>query len=162
MADRLRNILTRKWVIDHAPLALLSHAYELVVAVVLGVLAVPILFGSVEPASIHAALPLWMARVWAWGLFVSAVLTVVGLYRPRQPRIEWVGQILMGTTLSLYSLAIFAEVGMTRGGLPGAVFGVLGALGGWRAFKVTCRDLIQDRLTREATNAIRRMNRRVE
>lgn len=146
--------MIRRWVINHAPIVLLTQAYELVVSFVLMLVAIPILGGRVEPASIHAQLPLWMVTVWAAGMLAGSMGTLVGLFLPRFPRIEWAGQILLGMTLALYAVAIFAEVGVHRGGLPCIVFATLGWLGLWRAFKISCQDLIEERLTREAANRI--------
>lgn len=143
------------WLVDHAPRPLLTQAYELVVSFVLTVAAIPVLGGRIEPASIHAQLPQWMVTVWASGMLAGSLLTLVGLFlQVRMPRLEWSGQILLGTTLMLYAIAIFAEAGVRRGGVPIIVFATLGGLGGWRAWKISHQDLIEERLTREATNRI--------
>jgi hypothetical protein len=137
------------------PRPLLTQAYELVVSFVLMLVGITILGGRIEPASVHASLPLWMVDAWAAGMFIGSVTTIVGLFlQVRIPRVEWSGQVLLGTTLILYAIAIWAEVGLHRGGLAMAVFGALGGLGVWRAFKISCHDVIDERLTREATARI--------
>jgi hypothetical protein len=139
------------WVVNHAPRPLLVQAYELVVSFVLTLVAVTILGGRIEPASVHAQLPLWMVDAWAGGMLAGSLLTLAGLFvQRRAPRVEWSGQILLGTTLVLYSIAIGAEVGLHRGGVPIVTFATLGCLGGWRAWKISNQDLIEERLTREA------------
>lgn len=133
------------WLIKHAPLPLLTHAYELVLAVVLCILAIPVLFGRIEPTSIHAAVQPWMAYTWAWFLLAGAILTAVGLFVPQYPRTEWSGQVILGMDLSLYAIAI-ATAGARGGGLAAAIFFALGALGFWRAYKVSHPDAVRERV----------------
>lgn len=139
--------------VDHLPLPLLTHAYEVGLSVVFALLALPALDGRIASSSIHAAFPYWMAQAWAVALLVSAVGTLLGLFFHR-PRLEWLGQNWMGWTLTVYGLAILiAARNKDSAVIVGAVFLTLGAIGFLRSFKVTSAPYIQYRLAKEAQEA---------
>jgi hypothetical protein len=139
-------------VLNRVPRALLTHAYELVVSVVLAAVAVPVIFGSIEPTSIHAAVRPWMRLTWSITLLLGATTTVAGLLL-NKPRTEWSGQIVMGASLLLYAVAVL-DTGASRSGVAGAVFAALGCLGLWRALKIAYRRVIDERLARDLAEAL--------
>lgn len=135
-------------VLDRLPMALLTQAYELVVSLALVVIAIPVVAGQVEPTSIHAAVRPTMATIWGVTLLVGAALTVAGLLIPKRPRLEWSGQILMGISLLLYGIAVL-NLAVPGSSVGGVVFTALGGLALWRAFKISFRNVIHERLARQ-------------
>lgn len=134
----------RVWVVGHAPIPLLTHAHEVGISVVLAIVAAPLLGGAAGPPSIHQQVYNWVAIGWAWVLLVSAVLTIWGLFSNRT-RLEWAGQLFMGHGLTFYAFALIFSAGWD-GLLASSIFGILGLVSWWRAFKITNAPLIAARL----------------
>lgn len=141
----------RAWVVDHAPLPLLTNAHEVGISVALMLVALPLLGGAEGPPSIHQKVEPWMAIGWAWTLVASGFLTLWGLFGHR-PRLEWAGQLFAGWGLSFYALALVLATGR-QGFLASAIFGVLGLVSWWRAWKITNAPLVQARLVKAARAA---------
>lgn len=139
------------WVIDHAPIPLLTHAHEVGISVVLVIVSAPLLGGASGPPSIHQQVYNWVAIGWAWALLIGAVLTLVGLFGSR-PRMEWAGQLFMGHGLSFYALALVLGAGW-EGFLASSIFGILGLVSYWRSYKISHAPLVHYRLVQEARNA---------
>lgn len=159
MVDRFHRFRMR--LVDNVPLPFLTHAYEIAVALVLTAIALPVALAMVSPKSIHTLVPGWMAYGWGVFMVAGAIATVVGIFMPR-PRLEWVGQIVLGYTLTFYSVALSAYAlkmdtsSLETAGVPIAVFMALGAVAFWRAFKITSAPYVQHRLAREARDAQRK------
>ena len=142
------------WLIDRVPMALLTDAYEFFISFCLALLAIPVALGRVDATSIHAAVTPWVATMWSVTLLIASILTMVGLLKPRYPRIEWIGQVMMAVDLGLYGVAIMFEVGIDQGGISATVFAALSILGGWRASKISFRDVVRERLGREMAQSL--------
>lgn len=141
-------------VIDRVPVALLTDAYELVVALVLALICIPVLFGQIQPTSIHATVGPAFRTGWAITLLLGCALTVLGLLLPRRPRLEWVGQLLVGVDLAVYGVAAVVNGGVTRVGVAAGIFCSLGLLGLWRALKISWQGYIRGRLARDAAHVL--------
>jgi len=141
----------RAWVVDHVPIALLTHAHEAGIAVVLIIVSGPLLGGNATPETIYSQVPPWMSAFWAWGLMAGGVLTIYGLIAFR-PRAEWAGQLILGYALTFYALALIVGGG-AKAFVASAVFGVLGLVSWWRSFKITSQAYVQHRLVLEAKAA---------
>lgn len=149
-----RPRLPQDWrarIVDRAPLPLLTHAHEVGLSIALLVIALPLLGGDPAPPSIHSQVPEAMATFWAWALVGGSVLTIWGLFANR-PRVEWGGQLWLGYALTFYALALVWGAG-AAGFLASAVFGVLGLVSWWRAFKITSAAQVQHRLVQAARHA---------
>lgn len=147
------QVRLRAWVIDRAPLPLLTNAHEAGIAVALMIVAVPLLSGEPPPPSVHHQVPGWIAAAWAWLLMASGFLTLWGLFTNRA-RMEWAGQNFMGHALTFYAVALVIRAGWD-GFLASSIFGVLGLVSWWRAYKITHAPMVQARLVREAREAHR-------
>lgn len=141
----------RAWVINHAPIPLLTHAHEVGISVALAVVALPLLGGADGPPSIHQQVYHWVAVGWAWALLASGFLTIVGLFTNR-PRLEWAGQLFTGHSLTFYAFALVLGAGRD-GILASSIFGILGLVSYWRSFKITHAPLVQARLLSAARSA---------
>lgn len=142
---------SRAWLIGHAPLPLLTHAHEVGLSVALAIVAMPLLGGAKGPPSIHQQVTNWVAIGWAWCLLVSAILTIWGLFANR-PRMEWAGQLFMGYGLTFYAAALAFGAGWD-GFRASTIFGILGLVSFWRAFKIVNATLVQARLAEAARYA---------
>jgi hypothetical protein len=151
---RRRRLDIRMWVVDHAPVALLTHAHEVAVALVLLVMGVPAAMGAL-PGQGEAGIPSWAWHLWSWALILGAGGTIVGLFTSR-PRAEWVGQMLAGWGLGLFAYRL-AFLGLQYTYPTVLTFAVLASVSWWRAWKITSVALVQHRLTRAAREAHRQV-----
>lgn len=152
VTDRMES--ARRWAIDHAPPAFLTAPHELFIAVAMATIGIPLALGVVQPNSVHAQVPHWMAVVWSWGLLVGAVLTLFGLLgqRPR-PRVEWSGQMLLGWSTAFYSAALWSFGSLEVGGVAIAVFAGMAIVSWWQAFRITSAEAVKFRLAKLARQA---------
>lgn len=137
--------------VGHVPIPLLTNAHEVGISVVLMIVAAPLLGGADGPPSIHQQVPPALAIGWAWLLLLSGALTLWGLFANR-PRMEWAGQLFMGHGLTFYALALVLGAGW-EGFLASSIFGILGLVSWWRAWKITHAPLIHARLVSAARSA---------
>lgn len=143
----------RARIIDKVPLPLLTHAYEIGLAVILAVMAIPVVLGRSAPASIHSQMPHWMVLGWGWGLLLASTFTLLGVFLYR-PRMEWSGQLWMGYTLGIYAAALaWNTQDLASAAVAVAVFAALALIGFWRSFKISSAPYLQHRLAREARDA---------
>jgi len=142
----------RARVVDRAPVALLTHAYEVLVAIALVLVGFGLVADLVEATSVHAQVPNWMAEGWGWSLFLGSALTLVGLFQNR-PRMEWAGQMMNGWGTFFYSMALYTGFPLTQGGVVASIFLAIALTAWWRAFKISSAAYIQYRLTMAAREA---------
>jgi hypothetical protein len=148
----------RIWVVDHAPLPLLTHAHEVFLAAAMVIIGGGLVFGDVRPGSVHSSVPAWLADAWGYGILAGGILTLLGMFGFRrwltpQPRMEWAGQLLLGYSCGFYTVALLhADFNSTA--VAGLVFGGLALVSFWRSWKITSEPYIRHRLAREAAKAL--------
>lgn len=147
----------RAKVVDRAPVAMLTHAYEVLVALALVIVGFALVADFVNPESVHSQVPEWMADGWGWTLFIGSGLTLSGLFSTA-PRREWAGQMLTGWGTFFYSLAL-CGADVRGANLSATIFLAIALVAWWRAFKITSTPYIQHRLTQEARKAHVRASR---
>lgn len=147
---RRKAVDLRMWVVDHVPVAFLTQAHELAIALVVLSLAVPAVLGAL-PGQGVAGVPGWAWQAWGWSTIVGATSTWYGALRSR-PRVEWAGQLVTGWSLSLFAIRL-TTLGLAATYPTVSVFLVLAVVSWWRAFKITNVALVQHRLTRAAREA---------
>lgn len=149
----------RRWLVDRAPLPLLTHAHEAFLAVAVFIIGGGLIVGDVRPGSVSSQVPGWINLGWAWALFAGSAFTLWGLFQDR-PRMEWAGQMLLGWGSAFYSLALASAVPFSQGGVNVLIFAGLALVSWWRSFKITSIALIQQRLTDAAREAHVRVQER--
>jgi hypothetical protein len=101
------------------PQSVLLHPFELYIAGLALLTAIPLVVGQPAPQTINALLPLWLVKVWGVELAVGAGLVVAGLLRPRS-RLERLGHSLLAPAAMTYGAAIVTVLGVT-GVLAGGI-----------------------------------------
>lgn len=152
MQMRQRLPGTRRWIIDHAPIPLLTHAHELFLSGAVFLIGMALVFGDVAPGSVTSQVPAWQSNLWALTLFIGSGLTIWGLFGNR-PRLEWSGQILLGYGCAFYAAALAIGIPLNQSGVVFAIYTGLSAVSFWRAFNITSAPLVQKRLTLAARHA---------
>lgn len=151
---RRHRLSVRMWLVDHAPVALLTHAHEVAVALVLLAMGVPAALGAL-PGQGATGIPSWAWSLWSGAMIAGALGTIGGLFTAR-PRWEWTGQMLAGWGLALFAYRL-AFLGLEYTYPTVLTFTILASVSWWRAWKITGVALVQHRLTREAREAHRQV-----
>lgn len=148
----------RRWLIDRAPLPLLTKAHEIALSIALVIIGVALVLEEAQPGSVTSQVPHWVALIWAWAILLGGVATLWGIFGSRT-RIEWFGQTATGHGCAFYSLAVATALPLRTGFVVVMIFAVLALVSWWRAFKLTMMPYVQERLARETTKAALRLRR---
>lgn len=127
----------RAKVIERAPMALLTNAHEIALAVGLFFFALPLIATDSPPRISTAA-------IWPLLVAISGVATVYGVVK-HKARFEWAGQLITGWTLAFYAFFVILD----HGGYSAAVWILFAVASWWKAFRISSAVLVQKRLSRE-------------
>lgn len=93
------------------------HPFELFIAGLCVVAAIPLLAGAPAANSVERLLPEFLVKVWGSELVVGGVLVAYGVFRPRT-HWERIGHQLLAPAALVYSLCIITVLGI--GGIVAA------------------------------------------